>query len=95
MSAEIDKSEIIGMHEDVVVSVKTGDVEMEECEENKEVLMATKPGQGMFISAKVRYMNLSFLVNMGASCTIVSEDTFRELKRLPEVGKVCAEGRKL
>ncbi len=95
---ERDKSEIVGIHEDVVVPVKTGDIEMEKYKENKEVLMvyrATKPGQDMFISVKVGDMNLSFLVDTGASCTIVSEETFRELKRLPEAGKVCAERRKL
>ncbi len=66
--AERDQSEIVGIREDVVVPVKTGDIEMEKYEENKEVLMvyrATKPGQDVFISAKVGDMNMSFLVDTG------------------------------
>ncbi len=49
----------------------------------------------MFVSARIGKTELSFLVETGASCTIVSEDIFRELKKLPEAGKVFNESRKL
>ncbi len=59
------------------------------------IYKATKPGEGMFVSARIGKTELSFLVDTGASCTIVSEDIFRELKKLPEAGEGFNESRKL
>ncbi len=74
-----NSAEILTVHDEEVITV----------------YRATKPGQGMFVTAKVGAVDMTLLVDTGASCKIVVEDVFRELKRLSEVGKVFKERRRL
>lgn len=74
-----NSAEILTVHDEEVITV----------------YRATKPGQGMFVTAKIGAVDMTLLVDTGASCTIVAEDVFRELKRLSEVGKVFKERRRL